>query len=267
MCYYNGQKLGQITQIRLLHLEKWLAEQELSDQLVINGFNYGNSWVLAPNKSKNQFEIKAMQWGFLPNYLKTEDEIQQFRKGFTDLNGQFKPPITTLNAVGEEVLLPNKIYREAALNQRCLVLSTGFFEWKQYFPLGKLGKPLKTPAKKPHYIYVQNQPYFFMAGIYNNWVNKQTGELTPTFAILTTQANPLMEQIHNTKKRMPVILPEKQAFEWLLEPLPEKEIQTLATYQFPAQEMEAYEVYKQFANSSDPYQKKPKDPEQGSIFA
>jgi putative SOS response-associated peptidase YedK len=36
-----------------------------------------------------------------------------------------------------------------------------------------------------------------------------------TFAIVTTEANKVMEMIHNTKKRMPVILNREDEFKWL----------------------------------------------------
>jgi putative SOS response-associated peptidase YedK len=33
--------------------------------------------------------------------------------------------------------------------------------------------------------------------------------------VITTKANPLMEQIHNKKKRMPVILPKDHERDWI----------------------------------------------------
>jgi putative SOS response-associated peptidase YedK len=50
-----------------------------------------------------------------------------------------------------------------------------------------------------------------------------TRELKPSFSILTTAANPLMEEIHNTKKRMPVILSPEAEKSWI-SPMPSDEI-------------------------------------------
>ena len=45
--------------------------------------------------------------------------------------------------------------------------------------------------------------------------DKETGETVDTCALVTTKANGLMEQIHNSKKRMPTILTSELAGEWI----------------------------------------------------
>jgi putative SOS response-associated peptidase YedK len=50
------------------------------------------------------------------------------------------------------------------------------------------------------------EPFAF-AGIYSHWKDADTDEEIKTYSILTTAANKLMSKIHNTKMRMPVILP------------------------------------------------------------
>jgi hypothetical protein len=50
------------------------------------------------------------------------------RTGYTDNNGKYHPPINFLNAMGEELLLPDKVYRDAELIRRCLILSSGFLK-------------------------------------------------------------------------------------------------------------------------------------------
>lgn len=61
-----------------------------------------------------------------------------------------------------------------------------------------------------------------------------------------------MQQVHNTKKRMPVILTEELAEEWLFGNIDQKRIQEIATYQFPAEKMYAYPVAKKFLLEADP---------------
>jgi putative SOS response-associated peptidase YedK len=63
-----------------------------------------------------------------------------------------------------------KMYREAALKMRCLVLSSGFFEWRHVFPANKrTGLPVKTTIKYPYHISIPGRPYFYMAGIWQPW--------------------------------------------------------------------------------------------------
>ena len=94
-----------------------------------------------------------------------------------------------------------------------------------------------------------------MAGVYNTWTDQQTGETKDTFAIVTTEANSLMRQVHNSKNRMPVILPQELAEEWTNHDLTEERIKQIATYQFPAEQMEAYPVAKDFIQCDEPTSK------------
>ena len=72
---------------------------------------------------------------------------------------------------------------------------------------------------------------FAFAGLWKKWKDKTTGRVLRTSTILTTDANELMEPIHN---RMPVIIPPKDYVRWmastdpahlpvLVEPLKENE--------------------------------------------
>jgi putative SOS response-associated peptidase YedK len=54
-----------------------------------------------------------------------------------------------------------------------------------------------------------------MAGLFDQWQDPLTGILKKTFTILTCPANELMTEIHNSKKRMPVILKAEQEKDWL----------------------------------------------------
>ena len=92
-----------------------------------------------------------MEWGFIPSYLSTREDVKKMRSGYKEANGKYHPPLTTLNAKGEELLLIDpvtkkpKMYRKAALERRCLVLSTGFYEWRHVYPKNKrTGESLKT---------------------------------------------------------------------------------------------------------------------------
>jgi putative SOS response-associated peptidase YedK len=253
MCYYNGQKVTRAEFIRLKQLEKAIANYDFLNRDLQIGFDYSMNAVLKPVPDKEDFDIVQMEWGFIPPYLKTREDVQKMRVGYKDATGKFNPPITTLNAVSEELVKPGKIYRDAAVHRRCLVLSTGFFEWRHVYPLNKrTGLPLKTANKYPYYITLKNREYFYMAGIWQPWTDKATGEVVESFAIVTTAANRLMEQVHNSKKRMPTILNEDLAYEWLFGNLNENRIVEIAKTQYPADEMQACTIAKDFREVLEP---------------
>src|ERR1019366_1040576 len=247
MCYYNGQKVTREEYIRLKQLEKLVANYDFLNRDLQVGFDYNMNAVLKRHPEEEDFDIIQMEWGFIPHYLKTREDVFKMRNGYKDPTGKFRPGIITLNAVCEELLLPGKIYKDATLKRRCLVLSTGFFEWRHIYPKNKrTGEPLKTAIKYPYYISLKDKGYFYMAGIWQSWTDKVTGEHVETFAIVTTKANKLMEQVHNSKKRMPTILNDDLAYEWLFGNLDEKRILEIAATQYPANEMQACTIAKDF---------------------
>ena len=103
--------------------------------------------------------------------------------------------------------------------KRCLVLSTGFYEWRDY-----------QKKKYPYFIWMKKTELFAMAGIYSSWNDKATGEIVKSFSILTTRSNPLLTKIHNVKERMPVVLPPESEREWLNNELTDEQIRSF----FPA---------------------------------
>jgi putative SOS response-associated peptidase YedK len=230
----------------------------------INGFDHRMHPVMLTGRKDNQRHLASMMWGFIPNWVKTMEDAVKMWNGFKDDSGKYKQGIITLNAIGEE-MFDKPMYKDAALNRRCVIFVDGFYEWHHYFPMGKKGQRLKTPLKYPHHIYIRNNPYPFMmlAGIWNPWrhteVDTETGEVkevvTPTFSIVTTAANALMQKIHNSKKRMPTILSKELAEEWIAEGLSKERISQIAATQHPAEMMEAYTVPKDFQEISNPKEK------------
>jgi putative SOS response-associated peptidase YedK len=257
MCYYNGQKVTKEEYLRLKHLEKLVANYDFLDTDLLVGFDYNLKAVLKRVEGKEDFDPVQMEWGFIPPYVKTREEVFTMRNGYKDASGKFRPGLITLNAVGEELLEPRKIYREAALKRRCLILSTGFYEWRHIHRINKrTGQPNKTAEKYPYFISLKDRNYFFMAGLWQPWTDRVSGEYVETCTIVTTRANALMEQVHNSKKRMPTILNEDLAWEWMFGDLEEKKILEIATAQYPAQQMQAWTIKKDFLSSlcpADPF--------------
>ena len=111
----------------------------------------------------------------------------------------------TLNARIETI--EEKPAFKDVVSQRCLVIANGFYEWQWLDSKGK--------NKIKYEIGLENDELFAFAGLYSNWINKETGEVKNTFTIVTTEANQLMSKIHNIKKRMPIILKREDEEKWL----------------------------------------------------
>jgi putative SOS response-associated peptidase YedK len=93
--------------------------------------------------------------------------------------------------------------RRGYRRRRCIVPVDGFFEWKAI-------KGQK--AKQPYAIGMKDGAPFGIAGIWENWKDPASGEWLRTFAIITTDANELVADIHD---RMPVILSRYDYARWL----------------------------------------------------
>jgi putative SOS response-associated peptidase YedK len=107
-----------------------------------------------------------------------------------------------INAKCETVrILPT--FRDAYRRRRCIVPVDGFFEWKAI-------KGQK--AKQPYAIAMKDGSPFGLGGLWENWKNPTSGEWLRTFAIITTDANELVADIHD---RMPLILALADYVRWL----------------------------------------------------
>ncbi len=237
MCNFMGVRVNKLQYVQLQKIEKDLgtlaAMREL--QLMKDGFTYSNSLIIR-KAGENDIEAVSAHWEFIPVWVKTMEDVKAARK----------QGIPWLNATSEK-LLDSKMFRHAALNRRCLVLCSHFFEWRHYQAEGE-----KKSRSYPYTIGLNDKDYFYLAGIWQPWTDKETGETMDTFAIVTTKANGLMEQVHNTKKRMPTILTEALAWEWIMNDLSEERIKEIAGFQYSSEEMFAYPVAKEFKIMVEP---------------
>jgi putative SOS response-associated peptidase YedK len=248
MCFYNGINISRATHIKLNQVEKEIGEmREAMQRPLQSGFEFSNWPVLVGVDGGKDFRIELMHWELIPFYVKNGSDLHHFRHGgINPRTGKKDPPRNTLNAIGEEML--DKIsYKQAALKRRCLVLSSGFYEWRHFTPSGS-----KKDQAYPYHITVKGKEYFFMAGIWQPWTDQETGETMDTFSIVTTAANPLMAQVHNKKNRMPLILPDELAGEWIREGLSPKRITDICHFQYSAAEMSTETIRKDFRTASDP---------------
>lgn len=93
-----------------------------------------------------------------------------------------------------ETAFEKGMFRSSLMARRCIIPSTGFYEWDK--------------DKKKYFIRKPDTSALYMAGIYN-YYNEES-----RFVILTTAANASMATIHD---RMPVILRKEELKTWLLD--------------------------------------------------
>lgn len=179
----------------------------------VSGFDFPKMPVLTNEQPER---LQAFSWGLVPYWVKTPAQAAGLRA-------------KTLNARAETVF-EKPSFRQAIRQRRCLVPADGYFEWRAF-----------NGKKYPYYIFLRDKEVFSFAGIWEQWVDPATGEILKTYTILTTAANPLMEKIHNTKKRMPVILPREHELDWIREELSEADLLAL-TKPLPAESMEAHTI-------------------------
>jgi putative SOS response-associated peptidase YedK len=181
----------------------------------LNGFDYGYVYIITQEEDEY---IESAKWGLLPEEY-TEDS--GFRKQFNTLNAR------------SERALDSTMYREPLQERRCLILADGFFESKHV-----------DSVTYPHFIRYKSYEPFAFAGVYNK---HDEGEFS--CSILTTQANPFMAEIHNSKKRMPLILDSTYENQWLNKSLSDSEIKGVIDNSFTKELFEAYTVSKDVTNS------------------
>ncbi len=128
-----------------------------------------------------------------------------------------------------ETLTQKPSFKNSFKERRCLVLADGFYEWR---------KTEKKNIKIPMRFVLKSQEPFAFAGLWDAW-QKPDGDMLLSFTIITTEANDLMQPIHD---RMPVILREKDEDIWLDPDLKDvKKLIPLLT-PYPSDMMEGYEV-------------------------
>lgn len=157
----------------------------------------------------------SMRWGLVP-YWSKDTKI-----GYKMINAR------------AETLDEKPSFKKPFKEKRCLVLTNGFYEWKK----------ADTKTKIPYFVRLKNKKPFALAGLWDKW--EKEGEDLNTFTIITTDANSLMEEIHD---RMPVILNRKDSFKWLDPELKDSAELKDMLVPYPSDEMEAYEI-STFVNS------------------
>jgi putative SOS response-associated peptidase YedK len=140
--------------------------------------------------SGNQRSVTMLRWGLIPAWVRSQTQAEEIR-------------LKTFNARADSIATKPS-FSESFRTMRCMIPVKGFFEWQH---AGKV--------KIPWYIYLPDNQIITLAGLYSEWRDEGSGEIVKTFSIITTEANAMMAEIHNSKKRMPAMLRHEDEKEWI----------------------------------------------------
>jgi putative SOS response-associated peptidase YedK len=159
-------------------------------------------------EENGSFNLRQARWGLVPSWAKDA-----------------KIASNLVNA-RSETIATKPAFRTAYRKRRCLVLADGFYEWRK-IPGGKEPTHIRMHEGKP----------FAFGGLWESW-RTPDGLALETFCLITLPPNDLCARIHN---RMPLIVPEPNAAEWLDGKSSGESISELLK-PYPSAEMECYPV-------------------------
>ncbi|MFQ5608698.1 MAG: SOS response-associated peptidase [Woeseiaceae bacterium] len=128
-------------------------------------------------------ELVMLRWGLIPFWAKDASIGNRM-----------------INARAETVA-GKPAYRAAYRHRRCVVPADGFYEWHR-----------DGNVRIPYFISQASGQPFALAGLWENWNDKETGDSIQSTTLITTDANDFMRPLHH---RMPMILGPNGVDRWL----------------------------------------------------
>lgn len=148
-------------------------------------------WNIAPTqdvpvvreREPGRREVALLRWGLVPPWSQ---------------DPSIGPRMINARA---ETLAERPAYRNAFRRRRCVVLASGWYEWQ------------KTAAgKQPWFIHRRDGEPLGFAGLWEQWLDRASGESIQSCTIVTTAAPPALAEIHD---RMPALLGQAALALWL----------------------------------------------------
>ena len=93
-----------------------------------------------------------------------------------------------------ETALEKRTFRDSVINRRCIIPSSGFYEWDS--------------EKRKIMFRLEGSEALYMAGLFNYYQDELR------FVILTTAANESISDVHH---RMPLVIPKNEIDSWILD--------------------------------------------------
>lgn len=158
----------------------------------------------ARDSTEAQRELVVGQWALIPWFAKER-----------------KLKFPTCNARSEELSEKASYKHPWARGQRCIIPAESFFE-----PCWETGKHIPWRFTQP-----SGEPWG-LAGLWNTWTDKATGEIVESYTMLTinADAHPLMSRMHKPDPKRPPNMQDKRSVvpitradvdTWLFAPLVE----------------------------------------------
>lgn len=231
MCYSTAlrKKREQIEQKLLSQIPATFELPfEYKPHFHLNGFSHGNLQII---KMDEPDKIYPASWGLVPNWAMHDPE-------------GFRKKSNTLNARSESIF-EKASFKDSAEEKRCLILADGFYEPHHV-----------NDVSIPHFCYQPTEEHpegdlFLFAGLYSELENDSF-----TATILTVEANEFFAEVHNKRKRMPLVL-DKYHYEDWLDNLSYSELNELMATGFTNKKFKAHPVsrdlYKRGINTNQAY--------------
>ncbi|GAA4268832.1 SOS response-associated peptidase [Hyunsoonleella aestuarii] len=231
MCYSTAlRKEREKVEQRLLNQSgvKIETPNEYNPYFHLNGFTHGNLYII---KMDEHDKIYPASWGLIPDWA-SHNSVE------------FRKKSNTLNARSESIF-EKASFKNSANEKRCLILADGFYE-----PHHENGIALPYFCFQPTEEFPEGDLFLF-AGLYN----ELDEELTTT--ILTVEANDFFSEVHNKKKRMPLVLDDSVLEDWFDDGMNQSQINELMAFGFSTKKFKAHQVsrdlYKKGVNTNRPY--------------
>jgi putative SOS response-associated peptidase YedK len=166
--------------------------RNISPHYFVNAYAHPKLLVFTNEKPA---EPQAITWGLIPFWAGNRITAERMCD-------------RTFNARGETIF-ERSAFKNSAKNRRCLIYLDAFYE---YHHINK--------KVYPFHISMKDDSPLVVAGLWDEWVDKENGEVFHTCSIVTTKANQTMSKIHNNPRanepRMPAILHRDKQDNWLL---------------------------------------------------
>jgi putative SOS response-associated peptidase YedK len=217
-------------------------KKEDAGKLLLPNYNVTPTTLQAAITNLDATAISLLQWGLIPSWAKDK------KVGYRMINARV------------ETVSEKSAFKVAFRQRRCLIPMDGYYEWMA-----------RGNTKQPYRIVTTDQQVFTCAGLWEEWIDPQSGEVVRTYTIITLPASERLAPIHD---RMPAIMPRHLEKHWLDNSLSTSDLLSLIT-SYPDDLVHAYPVSMSVGNvrNNDPSLINPVDdpPEhkagqQGTLF-
>ncbi|MHC1778679.1 MAG: SOS response-associated peptidase [Bacteroidales bacterium] len=183
MCFYFRQSKEALSIANRFKI-KIKDNEPIIKSEIINGFTNPVCQIITNNEPE---KLSYFNWGLLPEG--SDRSIMKYT-----LNGR-------VETIHEKRSFSNVV------NNRCLVIADGFYEWKETI--------INSKKSKQKFLFtIADEELFSFAGLYSHWYDFSNNTDYKTFTILTTVANDVVASVHS-KGRMPVILKKEDESDYL----------------------------------------------------